>query len=95
MEETGHLEDYYLETDDSQLEEKLPVAMEKLWTDRDKVREETLGAIPSYLKSVAGMGATFRNFVKENFPQFPLPPEPEDWLGYLPPLPPDLSKLIH
>jgi polysaccharide pyruvyl transferase WcaK-like protein len=94
MIESGHLEDYYFEVDDRDLEEKLIAAMEKIWENRESVSQEILRAIPMYLKKMAGMGATFRNFVKENFPLFPLPPEPENWTGYLPPLYPELSKVI-
>ncbi len=83
LQESGHLEDYYFEVDDQNLGEKLGAAMEKMWRNREKVAEEILRTIPGYLKKMASMGATFRNFIKENFPQFPLPPEPESWGGYL------------
>jgi len=94
LKETGHLEDYFLKTDEPQLGEKLTVAMKNLWENREQVRAEVTRTIPGYLKKMAGMGKTFRNFVKKNFPEFPLPPEPKDWQGYLPPLYPELDRIV-
>lgn len=88
--ESGHLQDYYLETDDLQLAGKLALALEKMWADRERVRTELLATMPRYLKTLAAMGATFRNFVNRKFPHFPLPPEPSTWLEYLPHVPPEL-----
>lgn len=93
--ENGHLEDYYLEADDCHLREKLTISMEKMWANRKKVSKENLATIPGYLELMGNMGATFRNFIKKNFPLFPLPPEPKDWKGYLPPLCPELSEVIN
>ncbi len=94
LKETGHLEDYYLKTDDPELQTKLLEAMEKMWGEREKVREDIIRTIPDYLKKMAEMGRTLRNFVKDNFPGVPLPPEPEDWKGYLPPLYPELEQIV-
>lgn len=94
LNETGHLKDYYLPVDDEALGEKLLAAMEKMWGEREKVREELLRKIPYYFESMANMGVLFRKFVKKNFPQFRLPPEPESWKGYLPPLDPSLSRIL-
>jgi len=94
LQESGHLDDYYLTVDDKALGEKLTVAMEKIWQNREKVSKEIIQTLPDYLKRMSDMGKTFRNFVKKNFPQFPLPPEPKDWMGYLPPLYPELSKIV-
>lgn len=92
-EEAGQLDDYYFKVDEPELAEKLIVAMEKLWQNRESLRVKNFQLMPGYLKMMAGMGKTFRNFVKKNFPEFPLPPEPKDWLGYLPPLYPDLEQI--
>ncbi len=92
--ESGHLENYYLEADDSQLEEKLQAAMEKMWDNRDQVSAQILETIPYYLKTLANMGVAFRNFIKREFPLFPLPPKPPNCLGYLPPLNPELNAIV-
>ncbi|MDD5748896.1 MAG: polysaccharide pyruvyl transferase family protein [Actinomycetota bacterium] len=94
FEETDQLEDYYFKVDEPELSEKLIAAMEKLWKNQEKVREENIRRVPKYLKEIANMGVKFRNFVKENFPEFPLPPEPENWMGYLPPLYPELAEIV-
>lgn len=94
FQESGHLDDYYLKVDDPDLGTKLLAAMEKMWKNREKVSKEILQTIPQYLKKMADMGAAFRGFVKENFPQFPLPPEPKDWLGYHAPFYPELERLV-
>lgn len=92
--ECGHVEDYYFEVDDTELDIKLIEAMEKMWENSAKIREETLHMIPSYLKRLAGMGATFCNFIRDNYPTFILRPEQRDWRGYLPSLYPELNKLL-
>lgn len=92
--ESGHLDDYYLRADDVHLEENLHHAVGKLWANRDDVSAEILAMMPYYLRTLAGMGATFRKFIEEHFPSFPLPPEPPNWLGYLPPLASELRELI-
>jgi polysaccharide pyruvyl transferase WcaK-like protein len=93
--ETGHLDDYYFEVDDSALGEKLMIAMEKLWQNREKVKYELIKCIPYYLKSMARMGDIFRKFVKNNFPDFQFPFEPKNWLDNLPPLDPLLMQIIN
>lgn len=92
--EAGQLDDYYFKVDDPRLYEKLISAMEKLWENRKSLREKNFQMMPGYLEKMAKMGKTFRNFVKENFPQFPLPSGPKDWLGYLPPLYPELGQIV-
>jgi len=92
--EAGQLEDYYFTVDEPQLYEKLTAAMEKAWENRESLREKNFQMMPGYLKKMALMGKTFRNFVKSNFPEFPLPPEPADWQGYLPPLYPELAQIV-
>jgi polysaccharide pyruvyl transferase WcaK-like protein len=86
--------DYYFEVDDPELYEKLSSALEKLWENRKKVSREILQIVPEYLRRMAGMGETFRRFVERNFPGLSLPPEPEKWMDYLPPLYPELEKIV-
>jgi polysaccharide pyruvyl transferase WcaK-like protein len=92
--ETGHLERYCLKADDPQLGSKLSAALESLWANREGVKAELLDTIPHYLRALADMGSTLRRYISQEFPRFPLPPEPADWLGYLPSLDPELRALI-
>ncbi|MBU4301203.1 MAG: polysaccharide pyruvyl transferase family protein [Actinobacteria bacterium] len=94
LEECGHLEDYYVSTDDPELEEKLSQAMEKLWENRDEVSEEIRRAVPGYLRIVGDMGSFFREYVEKSFPGIDLAPPPEDWLGYLPELYEELREML-
>ena len=84
--ECGHLDDYYLATDDPELGEKLPPMMEKLWKNRKKVSGEVRDSLPRYWKQMADMGKFFRGYVEKSFPGIELAPEPDDWKGYIPEL---------
>jgi polysaccharide pyruvyl transferase WcaK-like protein len=92
--ENSQVEDYYFEAADPQLAEKLRAAMEKMWDNQDQVSAQILETIPYYLKILANMGASFRDFINKEFPLFPLPPKPQNWLGYLPPLNPELKAIV-
>ena len=92
--ECGHLEDYYLKTDEPDLGAKLLPMMEKIWKNREKVSSELRAALPRYLKQVSDMGKFFRGWVTEQLPGIELGPEPKDWLGYLPELYPELASIV-
>lgn len=95
LEETGHINDYYLEAGDPNLGERLPETIEKLWKNRETVREEILRTIPNYLKKMATMGKTIKDYLRVNFPELTLKEDPDSWPGYLPPLYSELEDLIH
>jgi len=92
--ECGHIEDYYLQTDDPGLGKKLPETMEKCWEKREEVSSEIKCSIPGYLHTMADMGKFFRGWVAEQLPGIELGPEPEDWLGYLPDLSDSLKAIL-
>lgn len=92
--ETGHINEYYLSCDEENIGEKLFWMLEKLWNNREKVKEELLKSIPGYLEKMAKMGKTFKNFLKENFKGIELKEDPEDIFGFLPPLYPELEKIL-
>jgi polysaccharide pyruvyl transferase WcaK-like protein len=94
FQEIGQANRFYLRTDDPTLREKLPSAMEDLWREREAVKIELLQAVPGYLRRVAGMGKTLKQFVKANLPEAGLKPDPSDWLDYLPPLSPELRQMM-
>lgn len=94
FDECGHLDDYYLRTDEPDLGEKLLPMMEKMWADRDGVSREIRGAVPRYLRQVAEMGRFFRGYVEKSFPGIELEEEPADWLGYIPELYPELREML-
>lgn len=92
--ECGHVEDYYLKTDEPDLGNKLYATMEKCWENREQVSSEIARSIPGYLKLMSEMGSFFREWVEEKFPGIELGPEPADWLGYLPDLNDKLKALV-
>ena len=94
LEECGHLEDYYISTDEPGLGEKLLPMMEKLWENRDQVSEEVRQSVPKYLRIMSEMGSFFREYVEKSFPGIELGPEPADWLGYLPELHDSLDDML-
>jgi len=94
MMETGHLNDYYVETDDPDLKEKLPLMMEKLWEEREKVKDDIQRTIPEYLRRMALMGMEMKKFVSKNFPGLSLPPDSSNIFDYLPPLYPELKEVV-
>jgi polysaccharide pyruvyl transferase WcaK-like protein len=94
LSESGHVDDYYMSTDDIDLGEKLKVAMDKIWENKEKVSDEILRTIPGYLKMMSEMGQFFRKYVQEKFPGIDLCPEPADWTGYLQELHPGLKGIL-
>jgi len=94
LDECGHLDDYYLRTDEPRLAEKLPPVMEKAWEDREALGAEILGCVPRYLKQMADMGKFFRGFVSEKFPGIELGEKPKRWQGYIPDLYPGLKRAV-
>lgn len=94
FEECGHLADYYLSTDDPDLADKLPRAMDKLWEDRESVAREIGRSVPRYVDMMAAMGRLFRDFVERSFPGIELDPPPSGAKAYLPSLYPALERLV-
>jgi polysaccharide pyruvyl transferase WcaK-like protein len=92
--ECGHVDDYYLKTDDPKLGENLIKTMEKCWANRQQVSNEIKTTIPGYLKTMSEMGKFFREWVVKECPGIKLGPEPEDWLGYLPELNDKLKAMV-
>jgi polysaccharide pyruvyl transferase WcaK-like protein len=79
FQECGHVDDFYLKTDDPELGSRLFATMEKLWDSRDRVSGEIRDAVPRYLAQMADMGRFFRGFVQRSFPGITLGPEPAEW----------------
>ena len=94
LDECGHLDDYYLATDEKELGRKLPPMMEKLWENREKVGGEIRECLPGYWKQMAQMGKFFRGYVEKSFPGIDLAREPADWLGYIPELDDDYKAIL-
>jgi polysaccharide pyruvyl transferase WcaK-like protein len=93
MHERGHT-DLLLEVDDPELEARLLVALDKLCQERERVCESIGRTVVKNLKTMARMGYYFERHVEQRYPEFPLRSELLSWEDYLPPLTPNLQKLI-
>lgn len=93
--ETGHVHDYYLKTDDPILDVKLPAVMEKLWTNREKVKGEILQSIPGYLQKMASMAELFKDFLWRTYPGFPIKGKARNWRENIPPLTDHLEEIMN
>lgn len=82
--ETGHVNSYYLDVDESDLKDKLVSMGDKLWEKREMVRSELKAKIPDYCKRMALMGKTFYDFVSSKFDGITIKEKPESLEGYLP-----------
>jgi len=82
--ERNHLNEYYIKTDDTDLYKKLITAMNRIWENNEKVKEDILKTVPNYLQTMQRMGMTFHRFIKENFPEFQYSNEPRNQHEFLP-----------
>jgi len=93
MHERGH-EDLLLTVDDPDLEEKLLVVMDKLQKDSEAIRAGIGKTVAKNLKAMARMGVYFEEHVQKRYPEFPVRKGVLSWEDYLPPLSPNLSRLV-
>jgi len=93
MRERGH-EHLLLEVDDVELEEKLLAAMETLRQEADAIRAGIGRTVAWNLKLMARMGVYFEQHLQRRYPEFPVRTGIYSWEDYLPPLSPNLHKLL-
>jgi polysaccharide pyruvyl transferase WcaK-like protein len=93
MQERGH-EHLVMSVDDSDLEARLLTAMETLRTDAESIRGAIGRTVVDNLKRMARMGVYLERNVHELYPEFPISRGLRSWEEYLPPLSPQLRKLI-
>jgi polysaccharide pyruvyl transferase WcaK-like protein len=93
LRERGH-EHLLLTVDDPDLESKLPSIMECLMADADAVRHGIGQSVVRNLKTMARMGVFLERAVQERYPEFPVRSGVRGWEEYLPPLSPNLERLL-
>ncbi|HEX9002185.1 MAG TPA: hypothetical protein VGB07_19920, partial [Blastocatellia bacterium] len=93
MHERGH-SDLCLTVDDPQLEDKLFVIMGKLLKENESIREGIGRTVAKNLKVMARMGVYFEEHVQRRYPDFPIRQGLQSWEDYLPPLSPNLRRLM-
>ncbi|MHB8410495.1 MAG: polysaccharide pyruvyl transferase family protein [Candidatus Acidiferrales bacterium] len=93
MRQRGH-NHLLLTVDDAELEAKLFDALETLCREKDAVRDGIGRTVAQNLRLMSRMGMYFEGFVAQRYPEFPLRRGSLSWEDYLPPLSPNLRKLI-
>ncbi|MBK8314057.1 MAG: polysaccharide pyruvyl transferase family protein [Acidobacteria bacterium] len=93
MHERGH-SDLLLTVDDPDLEEKLVIILGKLNTESERIREGIGQTVARNLKVMARMGVFFEEHLQKCYPDFPIRKGLQGWEDYLPPLSPNLNKLL-
>jgi polysaccharide pyruvyl transferase WcaK-like protein len=93
MHERGH-DRLLLTVDDPDLAEKLIDAMEFLVQNTDAIREAIASSVARNLKTMARMGVFLERAVHQQYPEFPVRTGVHGWEEYLPPLSPNLERLL-
>jgi polysaccharide pyruvyl transferase WcaK-like protein len=93
MNERGH-GDLLMNVDDPDLEERLGVALDKLSSDGDGIACGIGRTVVKNLKVMARMGVYFEEEVQRRYPEFPTRRGEYSWEDYLPPISPNLRRLV-
>ena len=93
MHERGHAH-LLLAVDDPDLEGKLLGVMEKLQQEREEVARGIGRTVVKNLKAMARMGVYLEQCVQRCYPEFPARSGMHSWEDYLPPLSPNLRRLV-
>ena len=93
MRQRGH--DHLLMTvDESDLAGKIAAALAALDAQADEIRCSMKNVVAQNLRLMARMGVYFEQRVARQYPQFPIRTGVRGWEEYLPPLGPELRKLL-
>lgn len=93
MRERGH-EHLLMTVDDPELEGKITVALRALDEEEDEIGASMANVVARNLQLMARMGMYFAEQVARSFPEFPIRTGVVGWEEFLPPLGPQLQKLL-
>jgi len=93
MRERGH-DRLLLTVDDPDLGEKIVDVMEYLTANADAIREGIGSSVVRNLKTMARMGVFLERAIHQQYPEFPVRSGVHGWEEYLPPLSPNLERLL-
>jgi polysaccharide pyruvyl transferase WcaK-like protein len=93
MEERGH-QNLLMSVEETELESRLLEALEKLRADSESIRAAIRRTVVENLKRMARMGVFLERNVQQLYPEFPISGGVRSWEDYLPPLSPQLQKLV-
>ena len=68
--------------------------LETLAKDREQIVDDIGRAVPKQLALMGGMGIDFMDEVMRVYPEFPRRDLPRTWQAHLPPLAPELQRLL-
>ncbi|HMI94589.1 MAG TPA: polysaccharide pyruvyl transferase family protein, partial [Polyangiales bacterium] len=89
----GHT-DLLFKVDDEDLDERLLQAMRSAWRERVRLRHEVMAFVPGQIRRMGEMGIAFIDEVQRVHPEFPARDVPRSFEHFLPPLSPDLQRLM-
>ncbi len=93
MHQRGH--DHLMMTvDEPDLADKIVASLAALDAEADEIRCSMKKVVAQNLRMMARMGVYFEERVARQYPQFPIRTGVRGWEEYLPPLAPDLRKLL-
>jgi polysaccharide pyruvyl transferase WcaK-like protein len=93
MNDRGHPH-LFLEVDEPDLADKVVRVLETLAKDREQIVEDIGRAVPKQLALMGGMGIDFMDEVVRVYPEFPRRDLARTWQAHLPPLAPELQRLL-
>ena len=93
MRERGH-QDLLMNVDDSDLEERLLAALEKLAAEGERIADGIARTVVKNLKVMARMGIYFEEELRRRYPEFPARKGEWSWEDYLPPMNSWLRQLV-
>jgi len=93
MRERGH-EHLLMEVDQPDLADRIVSALTALDADADQIRCAMGKVVAKNLRMMARMGVYLEERVARQYPQFPIRNGVRGWEEYLPPLAPELTKLL-
>jgi polysaccharide pyruvyl transferase WcaK-like protein len=93
MRERGH-DRLLLTVDDPHLGEKIVEVMEYLAANADAIREGIGASVVRNVKTMARMGVFLERAIHKQYPEFPVRSGVHGWEEYLPPLSPNLERLL-
>jgi polysaccharide pyruvyl transferase WcaK-like protein len=93
MRERGH-DHLLMRVDEPELANRIVTALQALDTETDSVRDAMGRTVARNLQLMARMGTYFEEQVAKRYPEFPVRSGVLSWEEYLPPLSPNLVKLL-
>jgi polysaccharide pyruvyl transferase WcaK-like protein len=93
MHDRGHA-DLLLRVDEDGLADKLVTALRRMDRDAERVRREVLAFVPRQIRTMGQMGMDLEDEVRRFHPEFPSRNVPRTFEHYIPPLSPELQRLM-